>query len=118
MVNGAAGGREAGLLSLLYFVHITAEYIPLDDDGIITYMPRQGSFLTVKYITMESYIITRKKTDLVLLVSKYTTRLQSAVPILLLYDMENIIACSDVVMQLDKTFNIVLFYYTYYNDIS
>ena len=82
-------------------------------------MPRQGSFLTVKYITMESYIITRKKkTDSVLLVSKYTTRLQSAVPILLLYDMENIIACSDVVMQLDKTFNIVLFYCTYYNDIS
>ena len=54
---------EGGLLSL-YFVHITAEYIPLDDDGIITYMPRQGSFLTVKYITMESYIITRKKTRL------------------------------------------------------
>ena len=61
---------EGGLLSL-YFVHITAEYIPLDDDGIITYMPRQGSFLTVKYITMESYIITRKKPDSVLLVSKY-----------------------------------------------
>ena len=56
--------REGGLLSL-YFVHITAEYIPLDDDdGIITYMPRQGSFLTVKYITMESYIITRKKNRL------------------------------------------------------
>ena len=83
--------REGGLLSL-YFVHITAEYIPLDDDGIITYMPRQGSFLTVKYITMESYIITRKKTWTRLGFARFQDY-KAAVPILLLYDMENIIAC-------------------------